>query len=117
MCRVGVLLFCDVCCVCLQKMNGLMYDVRMYVIQFLCNSFQIEKWLNMFEHFERLDNYHVISNWLLIDQRPFKHYVLNQCSKWGNLYKDHLLNYVLNSLNVSILLILGCQPSVWQTLL
>lgn len=68
----------------------------------LLNSFQIEKWLNMFEHFERLDNYHVISEWLLIDQRPFKHYVLNQCSKWGNLYKDHLLNYVLNSLNVSI---------------
>lgn len=43
----------------------------------------------------------MISNWLLIDQRPFKHYVLNQCSKWGNLYKEHLLHYVLNSLNVS----------------
>lgn len=56
----------------------------------------------MFEHFERLDNYNVISHWLLIDQRPFKHYVLNQCSKWGDLYKEHLLNYVLNRLNVSI---------------
>lgn len=62
----------------------------------------------MFEHFERLDNYQVISHWLLIDQRPFKHYVLNQCSKWGNLYKEHLLNYVLNRLNVSISVCVAC---------
>lgn len=34
--------------------------------------------------------------------RTFKYVILNECSKWINLFKEHLLNYVLNRLNVSI---------------
>lgn len=54
----------------------------------------------MYEEFDKLDDYHTVHKWLLIDMRPFKHTILNQCSKWVNLYKDHLLNYVLSRLNV-----------------
>lgn len=64
--------------------------------------FQIECWLTMLEDFERLTNYHAINGWLLIDLRSLKHMMLKQCSKWVNTFKDHLLNYVLDRLNVSL---------------
>lgn len=55
----------------------------------------------MYDDFVKLTNYKTIHGWLLIDMRTFKHVVLNQCAKWINMFKDHLLNYVLNRLNVS----------------
>lgn len=55
----------------------------------------------MFEEIEKTENYHLIRNWLIIDLRTFKHFILNQCAKWGNVFKDHLLTYVLNCLDVS----------------
>lgn len=53
----------------------------------------------------KLANYKTIHGWLLIDARTFKHVILNECSRWINTFKDHLLNYVLNRLNVSKFLI------------
>lgn len=63
-------------------------------------NIQIENWLSVFEDFEKLPNYHMINGWLLIDMRTFKHAILNECSKWINMFKEHLLNYVLDRLNV-----------------
>lgn len=64
-------------------------------------NLQIEDWLNAYDNFEKLANFETIHGWLLIDMRTFKYVVLNECSKWINLFKEHLLNHVLTRLNVS----------------
>lgn len=36
--------------------------------------------------------------WFKVDIKPFKHALLNTIRKWGNMFKEHLVNTVTNSL-------------------
>lgn len=89
------------CSIFLSLLLLLCVDNIIWLLFFFLDYLQIENWLTVFERFEKLENQHTIHGWLLIDLKPFKHLILNQCSKWVNMFKDHLLDYVLNHLNVS----------------
>lgn len=63
--------------------------------------FQIDKWLDLYEKCENIESYYVICNWLLIDQRLLKFRILNECSKWANIFKEYLYQSVIERMNVS----------------
>lgn len=42
----------------------------------------------------KLDIKKVFYNWFQVDCKPFKISLLNNISKWSNLFKNHLFNHV-----------------------
>lgn len=71
--------------------------------------FQIDKWMDTFEEFDKLESHHVLEKWLMINLMSFKQFMLNECCKWGNVYKDYLLDYV--QLNLNVRFFIECSPS------
>lgn len=47
-----------------------------------------------------MENYFIFQHWLGVNLKDFKQFILNQCCKWGNVFKEHLLDYVKINLNV-----------------
>lgn len=41
----------------------------------------------------------LLAPWLRVDVRPLRQAILNAVCKWGNLFKQHLYDRVVNSLN------------------
>lgn len=44
---------------------------------------------------EKIEEKRILSGWLWLDCRPFKHALLNTVNNWGWLYKNHLYEHVL----------------------
>jgi dynein heavy chain len=43
-----------------------------------------------------MENEKVFDTWFRVDVRPFKQALLNTVCKWGNLFKKHLVDEVIN---------------------
>lgn len=69
------------------------------------NPPKIEQFREQIDHFETLYNEveqmqteHVFNSWFKVDVKPFKQALLNTIRKWGNMFKDHLVQTVTSSL-------------------
>lgn len=61
---------------------------------------QIDFYEDLYKKLELIETEKVMEGgWLRIDVRPFRQAVLNTVCKWGNLFKQHLYNHVVDSLN------------------
>ncbi|KAJ8736094.1 hypothetical protein PYW08_006750 [Mythimna loreyi] len=60
---------------------------------------QIDHYENLFMEIEDMQPYKIFSNWFQVDIRPFRQALLNTVRKWGNMYKEHLVNKVTCSLS------------------
>ncbi|RZC39341.1 MT, DHC N2, AAA 7, DHC N1 and/or AAA 9 domain containing protein [Asbolus verrucosus] len=61
---------------------------------------QIDFYIEMYKKMEAMSNEKILEgDWMRIDVRPLKQAILNTICKWGNLFKQHLYDRVINSLN------------------
>ncbi|XP_049878702.1 dynein beta chain, ciliary [Pectinophora gossypiella] len=60
---------------------------------------QIDHYENLFMDIEDMESYKVFNCWFQVDVRPFRQALLNTVRKWGNMYKEHLVNNVTSSLS------------------
>ncbi|KAM5310557.1 dynein axonemal heavy chain 9 isoform 2-T2 [Glossophaga mutica] len=59
---------------------------------------QIDSYEKLYEDVCRLEPIKVFDCWMRIDMRPFKASLLNLIKRWSLLFKQHLVDYVTNSL-------------------
>lgn len=59
---------------------------------------QIDNYESLFAEIERIDAFQVFTGWFQVDVRPFRQSLLNIVRKWGNMFKDHLVERVTSSL-------------------
>ncbi|XP_036884188.1 dynein heavy chain 9, axonemal isoform X2 [Sturnira hondurensis] len=59
---------------------------------------QIDSYEKLYEDVCRLEPMKVFDHWMRIDVRPFKASLLNLIKRWSLLFKQHLVDYVTNSL-------------------
>ncbi|KAK4884824.1 hypothetical protein RN001_001095 [Aquatica leii] len=59
----------------------------------------IDMYQNLYKSIQLLETEKVISGWLRIDARPLRQAILNTVCKWSNMFKKHLYDYVINSLD------------------
>ncbi|XP_037664377.1 dynein heavy chain 9, axonemal isoform X3 [Choloepus didactylus] len=59
---------------------------------------QIDSYEKLYEEVCRLEPIKVFDGWMKIDVRPFKASLLNIIKKWSLMFKQHLVDYVSNSL-------------------
>ncbi|KAM5274465.1 dynein axonemal heavy chain 9 isoform 2-T2 [Ctenodactylus gundi] len=60
---------------------------------------QIDSYEKLYEEVCRLESTKVFDGWMKIDMRPFKISLLNIIKRWSLMFKQHLVNYVTNSLD------------------
>lgn len=61
---------------------------------------QIDYYEDLYKKVEQIPPEHIISDgWLNLDVKPLRQAILNTICKWSNLFKQHLYNRVINSLN------------------
>lgn len=60
---------------------------------------QIDNYESLFTEIERIDALQVFNAWFQVDVRPFRQSLLNIVRKWGNMFKNHLVDRVTNSLS------------------
>ncbi|CAH1164042.1 unnamed protein product [Phaedon cochleariae] len=59
---------------------------------------QIDNYENLSIEVDKLSEAEIFHSWFKVDVRPFKHALLNTIRKWGNMFKQHLVNTVTTSL-------------------
>lgn len=59
---------------------------------------QIDFYEDMYKKVEKLETFKIIKNWLRIDTKPLRQAILNTVCKWGNMFKQHLVDRVVNSI-------------------
>ncbi|VEN40996.1 unnamed protein product, partial [Callosobruchus maculatus] len=59
---------------------------------------QIDNFENIWCEVEKMKESEIFHKWYKLDVRPFKQALLNTIRKWGNMFKEHLVNTVTNSL-------------------
>ncbi|XP_044764909.1 dynein beta chain, ciliary [Coccinella septempunctata] len=59
---------------------------------------QIDHFENLFNEVEHMKTEEVFNAWFKVDIKPFKQALLNIIRKWGNKFKEHLVDNVTNSL-------------------
>uniref|UniRef100_A0A8C5P182 Dynein, axonemal, heavy chain 9 n=1 Tax=Jaculus jaculus TaxID=51337 RepID=A0A8C5P182_JACJA len=65
----------------------------------LCHfKMQIDSYEKLYEEVGSLEPTKVFDGWMKVDVRPFKVSLLNVIKKWSLLFKQHLVDYVTNSL-------------------
>lgn len=60
---------------------------------------QIDNYESLYTEIERIDAFQVFNAWFQVDVRPFRQALLNIVRKWGNMFKDHLVDRVTSSLS------------------
>ncbi|XP_031327312.1 dynein beta chain, ciliary-like [Photinus pyralis] len=60
---------------------------------------QIDFFEEMYKTVEQLETEKIILGWLRIDARPIRQAILNTVGKWGNMFKQHLYDHVINSIS------------------
>ncbi|CAG4954204.1 unnamed protein product [Colias eurytheme] len=60
---------------------------------------QIDHYENLYMDIEDMESYKVFNSWFQVDIRPFRQALLNTVRKWGNMYKEHLVENVTSSLS------------------
>lgn len=59
---------------------------------------QIDNYESLFQEIEQIESVQVFNSWFQVDVRPFRQSVLNIVRKWGNMFKNHLVDRVTNRL-------------------
>ncbi|XP_067615922.1 dynein beta chain, ciliary [Eurosta solidaginis] len=59
---------------------------------------QIDNYESLFNEIEDIPPFQIFSSWFQVDVRPFRQALLNTVCKWGNMFKEHLVNTVTNNL-------------------
>lgn len=59
---------------------------------------QIDLYEELYKKVELIETVKIIHGWLRVDVRPLRQAILNTVCKWGNLFKQHLFNHVINSI-------------------
>lgn len=59
---------------------------------------QIDNFENLFSEVEHIQEKEIFSAWFQVDIKPFKQALLNTIRKWGDMFKQYLVNTVTNSL-------------------
>uniref|UniRef100_T1IU37 Dynein beta chain, ciliary n=1 Tax=Strigamia maritima TaxID=126957 RepID=T1IU37_STRMM len=60
---------------------------------------QIDKYEMLYVELESFVESEVFENWFRLDLRPFKQGLLNTVKRWSNMFKQHLIDHVVNNLN------------------
>lgn len=60
---------------------------------------QIDLYEDLYKKVETIETIKIIAGWLRIDVRPLRQSILNTVCKWGNMFKQHLYDRVINSIN------------------
>lgn len=55
----------------------------------------------MYKEIDEMESHHVFNKWLRLDFKSFKQVLLNECCKWGNEFKQHLIKFTIHNLNVT----------------
>lgn len=59
---------------------------------------QIDNYESLYAEIEKIASFQVFNAWFQVDVRPFRQSLLNIVRKWGNMFKNHLVDRVTNSL-------------------
>ncbi|KAI3381366.1 hypothetical protein SNEBB_008024 [Seison nebaliae] len=59
---------------------------------------QIDSFEKKYEDVENLQHIQIFDNWFRVDLRPFKNSLLTIIKKWSDMFKQHLIDHVTNSL-------------------
>lgn len=59
---------------------------------------QIDNYESLFAEIEKIAPFQVFNAWFQVDVRPFRQSLLNIVRKWGNMFKNHLVDRVTSSL-------------------
>lgn len=59
---------------------------------------QVDLYENIYEDVSKLDDIRIIDKWFRVDSKPFKQSLLNTVKKWSLMFKQHLMDDVVNSL-------------------
>lgn len=59
---------------------------------------QIDIYESLTQEVEDIPAYEVFNAWFQVDVRPFRQALINNVRKWGNMFKEHLVNRVTNNL-------------------
>lgn len=59
---------------------------------------QIDNYESLFGEIEKIAPFQVFNGWFQVDCRPFRHALLNIVRKWGNMFKNHLVDRVTSNL-------------------
>lgn len=59
---------------------------------------KIEHYNALYDEVQELESSHTFHVWLLVDMIYFKQSLLKHISLWSNLYKEHLIDHVINDL-------------------
>ncbi|KAJ6628020.1 Dynein beta chain, ciliary [Pseudolycoriella hygida] len=62
-------------------------------------SEQIDKWDNIYHEIDGMESYQIFNKWLRLDIKCFKQSLSNECCKWSNLFKEHLIQFINHNLN------------------
>ncbi|KAL1512674.1 hypothetical protein ABEB36_002231 [Hypothenemus hampei] len=60
---------------------------------------QIDYYEDLYKKVEKISPEKLLAPWLRVDVRPLRQAILNAVCKWGNLFKQHLYDRVINSLD------------------
>ncbi|XP_031336595.1 dynein beta chain, ciliary isoform X1 [Photinus pyralis] len=59
---------------------------------------QIDNFENLYNEIEKMQTTQIFNAWFKVDVKPFKQAVQNTVRKWGNMFRQHLVDTVTNSL-------------------
>lgn len=59
---------------------------------------QIDNYESLTQEIEDIQPYQVFNAWFQVDVRPFRQALINIVRRWGNMFKEHLVNRVTNNL-------------------
>lgn len=59
---------------------------------------QIDNYESLFTEIEGIGSFQVFNAWFQVDVRPFRQSLLNIVRRWGNMFKNHLVDRVTSSL-------------------
>lgn len=69
---------------------------------------QIDEYEELYKELSQIEQQKIFDRWLLVDNQPFKQALLNTVCKWGNMFKQHLVDHVINRYHLMTLdLLLG----------
>ena len=60
---------------------------------------QIDSYEELYRIVDMTETEHIIDSWLRINITPLKHSILNTICKWTNMFKEYLVEHVINSLD------------------
>lgn len=60
---------------------------------------QIDHYEEIYVEIEKMESSVVLHDWFRLDVRPFRQALLNVVKRWSFMFKEHLMNYVVNSLS------------------